>query len=186
MFGQDEAKAVTALTDIDSKPFLKAKEDFKVTGMPKEDYEFWLKNLVRSIAKDEAEKAKSDYENYLVASQTRTIATIATAAVAKPVASGRRGRSKTTSTIVAPRRSARTDTALKLVEEKARLKFGFKDNEHLTAAKWLTKNGGKLSAAVKGVLDNEQNHFGVALADYNKLTAGDDAASNTISNMISY
>jgi S-adenosylmethionine synthetase len=54
------------------------------------------------------------------------------------------------------------------------------------APKWLTRNVRKLSPEVKAVLDSDQDHFGVDLAGYHKLTASDDDATNTISGMIGH
>jgi hypothetical protein len=125
----------------------------------------------------------------MAANTTKVVVAAITAPVSKQVASksaasGKRGYHKAPSTAVVARRSLRFDPAYQQLQEGARARFGFKDNPNLTPATWQTQNVKNLSAAVKTVLDGEQDHFGVKIADYNKLTAKDVAAANMISGMI--
>ena len=76
-----------------------------------------------------------------------------------------------------------TGNTYKKLEEDARARFGFKDNEYFSPDTWKTDsdNAKKLRDAVKTQLNTRTDHYGVKLADYSKLAGGNIVASNTIS-----
>ncbi len=153
LFGTDDPKGLAALKTLPSQGFLTAVKDFQHDSIPDEDYKYWLKIMLRHWSIPPFEKAKQDYEGYVVSQVV--------AATTPAPSTGPKGVSK-------PPPSKRS--VQPAIEEKGRLLYGFKDNPNLGQGKWQLANTDKIAAYVKDQLDSRTDHFGVRNPDYVVLT----------------
>jgi hypothetical protein len=159
LFGADESKGVAALTGLTSKSFLTAVNDFSQATMPDEDYEQWLKIMLRHWSKPPYETAKQDYA-------TRVAAEVVSATT-PPISTGPKGVTK-------PMPSKRAVQSG--LEEKLKPIYGFKNNPNLAQGKWQLDNTDKIATYVQEQLDSRADHFGVRNTEYMALM-GTGAAS---------
>jgi hypothetical protein len=164
VFGANVVNSTNAMTSLTTRAFVTLKQSFDHSSIPDEDYQFWLRNLVRRWAGEAALDAKKKCEEEM------PIAVLAAKTKAeKPPTSSKSGIQKST---FKPARFSRVDQAN--VEESVRVKYGFGGNRNLSEQTWKSDsvNIPKIADYVKAQLNSRADHMHVKLGDYNNLVGG--------------
>lgn len=154
--GPDAAKALAALGSLPTQPFVRETKKFNVATMPDEDYNFWLKNLIRGWALERANEANDQLSNEIVsrvlaASMVKSKGHTAKTSVSKPV-------SMTFAKV------SRQDQAR--IEKEARQHLGFGVARSVSA--WPLENIDKVAVYIGEKLSHGKT-YGIRSADLSSL-----------------